>query len=244
MNYFTAKIWLLPCLLILPTLMLLHTGSAIAAESKASAPKCDYVVYQRLPLIKNQHGSDGAVVIMRERSMLAVEQYSPEEPETPCNARLILVGRNDVPRAVHELERPLAKIEAEQLIGGKPASFALTVDYSSGIGSYSGPATRFFDVTAGSIRWMQAKDSKTGKLQELRVASTLKTEWKLVPNGQHQDILEVRCRPAFKGEHDDSFEVTYKRYRFNGHGWVQYSRSEKGFWESEGTFPQATLFPR
>lgn len=244
MKYSAAKKWLWPCLLIVTTLMLLPQTDVIAAEGKTSAPKCDYAVYQRLPLIKSQHGSDGAVVVLRERSMLAVEQYSPEEPETPCNARLLLVGRNDVPRAVHELERPLAKIEAVQLVGGKPASFALTVDYSSGIGSYSGPATRFFDVTAGSIRWMQAKDSKTGKLQELRVASTLKTEWKRVPHGRNQDVLEISCRPRFKDEHDDSFETTYRRYRFNGRDWLLYSRSEKGLWENEGAFPDEALFPK
>ncbi|SJZ41058.1 hypothetical protein SAMN02745119_00522 [Trichlorobacter thiogenes] len=240
MNCFIAKIWLM----IFTLLVLLHTGTAIAAESAQQHPRCDYVAYQRLPLTKKLHGVDGALVILRDRSVLAVEQYSFEDNETSCNARLHLEGPGNTPIATHALERPIARIEATNLVGGRPASFALTVDYSSGIGSYSGPATRFFDVVAGEIRWLQAKDKKTGTLQELVVASTLKTEWKLVPNGQHQDILEVRCRPAFKGEYDDSFEVTYKRYRFNGHGWMQYSRSEKGFWESDGTFPQVTLFPR
>ena len=176
--------------------------------------------------------------------MLSVEQYSPEEPETPCNARLLVVGKNNVAVATQELERPLAKIAAVQLVGGKPASFALTVDYSSGIGSYSGPATRFFDVVAGSMQWLQAKDNTTGKLQDIRVASTLKTEWKPFPHGRNQDLLEVSCRPRFKHEQDDSFEVTYKRYRFNGRDWLLYSRSEKGFWENEGAFPQESLFPR
>lgn len=244
MKFWTKKSRLLPCLLPLMSLLLLHTGKAAAAESKASAPKCDYAVYQRLPLAKSQYGRDGAVVVMRERSMLSVEQYSPEEPETPCNARLLLVGKNNVPVAAQELERPLAKIAAVQLVGGRPASFALTVDYSSGIGSYSGPATRFFDVIAGSMQWLQAKDNTTGKLQEIRVASTLKTEWQPFPHGRNQDLLEVSCRPRFKDEQDDSFEVTYKRYRFNGRGWLLYSRSEKGLWENEGTFPQESLFPR
>ncbi len=219
-------------------------ADGVAAESKAPAPQCDYAVYQRLSLTKHQHGSDGAVVLMRERSMLAVEQYSPEEPETPCNARLLLVGKNNVPVATQELERPLAKIAAIQLIGGRPASFALTVDYSSGIGSYSGPATRFFDVIAGSMQWLQAQDSTTGKLQEIRVASALKTEWQPFPHGRNQDLLEVSCRPRFNDEQDDSFEVTFKRYRFNGRDWLLYSRSEKGFWENEGAFPQESLFPR
>ncbi len=223
---------------------LLASTDGVAAESKVSAPQCTYAVYQRLPLTKGQHGSDGAVVVMREQSMLAVEQYSPEEPETPCNARLLLVGQNNVPVATQELERPLAKIAAVQLIGGRPASFALTVDYSSGIGSYSGPVTRFFDVIAGRMQWLQAQDSTSGKLQELRVASTLKTEWQPFPHGRNQDLLEVSCRPRFKDEQDDSFEVTYRRYRFNGHDWLLYSRSEKGFWENEGAFPQESLFPR
>jgi hypothetical protein len=229
--------------LILTAILLLHHGKANAAGGKDQRPHCDYVEYQRLPLTKMLHGIDGALVIMRDRSILAVEQYSLDDHDTSCNARLYLVGRNNKRIATHKMERPIARIDTVNLIGGRPDSFALTVDYSAGFGSYSGPATQFFDVVAGKIQWIHAKDEKTRKTQDIRVAKTLKTEWKLLPYGQNKDILEILCRPAFKNKNDNTFEVTYERYRFNGRDWIHYSRSVDGFWENEGDFPNESLFP-
>jgi hypothetical protein len=243
MKFYSAKIWILLRLLVLSTILLLHTGKANAAGSKEQRARCDYVEYQRLPLTKKLHGVDGALVIMRDRSILTAEQYSFDDHETSCNARLYLEGSNKKRIETHKMERPIAKIETVNLIGGRPDSFSLTVDYSAGSGSYSGPGTKFFDVVAGRIKWVHAKDEKTRKTEEIHVAQTLKTEWKLFPYGKNQDILEIRCRPAFKNKSDDAFEVTYSRYRFNGHDWIHYIRSEDGFWENEGNFPKESLFP-
>lgn len=229
-------------LLALSTVLVLNTGEANAAGGNEPQPKCDYVEYQRLPLTK-QHGIDGALVVMRDRSMITAEEYSVDDHETSCNALLYLEGNNNKRIETHELERPIARINTVNLIGGRPKSFSLTVDYSAGFGSYAGPGTKFFDVAAGKIKWVQAKDEKTNKVEKIHVAQTLKTEWKLFPHGKNQDILEILCRPAFKSKSDDTFEVTYKRYRYNGHDWIHYSRSEDGFWENEGDFPKESLFP-
>jgi hypothetical protein len=242
MNFYSAKIWILLRLLVLSTIVLLYT-EANAAGGKEQRPRCDYAEYQRLPLTKKLHGVDGALVIMRDRSILTAEQYSFDDHETSCNARLYLVGSNNKRIETHKMERPIAKIETVNLISGRPDSFSLMVDYSAGFGSYSGPGTKFFDVVAGRIKWVHAKAEKTGKTEEIHVAQTLKTEWKLFSYGKNNDILEIRCRPAFKDKSDDTFEVTYNRYRFNGHNWTHYSRSEDGFWENEGDFPEESLFP-
>jgi hypothetical protein len=239
----SATMRILPCLLVLSTIVLLHTGKTNAAVGKAQRPSCDYVEYQRLPLNKELHGIDGALVIMRDRSILSAEQYSFDDNETSCNARLYLEGSNNKRIEAHEMERPIAKIEAVNLLSGSPSSFSLTVDYSAGVGSYSGPGTRFFDVVMGKIKWVYAKDEKTGRSEEIHVARTLKTDWKLFPHGKNQDILEIRCRPAFKDKSEDTFETTYSRYRYNGREWIHYSRSEDGFWENEGDFPKESLFP-
>jgi hypothetical protein len=242
-KYFSANIGIILRLQLLALIVLLHRGNANAAGGKEHRPGCDYVEYQRLPLSKKLHGVDGSLVIVRERSLLAAEQYSFDDHETSCNARLDLEG-NDNNRVENlPLERPIARIETVRLIGGRPDSFSLTVDYSSGAGSYSGPGTRFFDVVAGSIQWVQANDETTRKTGEIHVARTLKTEWRLVPYGKNQDILEISCRPAFNDATDDTFAVTYSRYRFNGYDWTHYSRSETGFWENEGDFPEEALFP-
>jgi len=243
MKKISAKIWILLRLLVLSTIVLLHTGKADAAGGKEQRSICDYVEYQRLPLTKKLHGIDGTLVIMRDRSILTAEQYSFDDQETSCNALLYLEGSNNKRIESHNMERPIAKIETVNLIGGRPKSFSLMVDYSAGSGSYSGPGTKFFDVVAGRIKWVQAKDEKNNKIEEIHVAKTLKTEWKLFPNGKNHDILEIRCRPTFKDKSDDTFEVTYNRYRFIGQDWIHYSRSENGFWENEGEFPKESLFP-
>ena len=223
--------------------LLLCTGEANAAGGNEPRPKCDYVEYQRLPLTNKLNGVDGALVLMRDRSILTAEQYSFDDHETSCNARLYLEGSNNKRFETHELERPIARINAVSLIGGRPKSFSLMVDYSASSGSYSGPGTKFFNVVSGRIKWVRAKDEKNKKVEEILVAKTLKTEWKLNPHGNNQDILEIRCRPAFKGKNDDAFEVIYNRYRFNGHEWIHYSRTVEGFWENEGDFPEESLFP-
>jgi hypothetical protein len=230
------------CLLALSTVLLLNTGEANAAGGNEAQPKCDYVEYQRLPLTKKQYGIDGALVVMRDRSILTAEEYSFDDHETSCNARLYLEGSSNKRIEIHELERPIARINAVNLIGGRPKSFSLMVDYSASSGSYSGPGTKFFNVVSGRIKWVQAKNEKTKIVEEILVAQTLKTEWKLFPNGNNQDILEIRCRPAFKGK-SDAFEVTYNRYRYNGHDWIHYSRTVEDFWENEGDFPEESLFP-
>lgn len=230
------------CLLALSTVLLLITGEANAAGRKESQPKCDYVEYQSLPLTQKQHGIDGSLVVLRDRSILAAEQYSFDDNETSCNARLYLEEPNKNRIETHELERPIARIKSVNLIGGRPKSFSLTVDYSAGSGSYSGPGTKFFDVVSGKIKWVQAKDGKTKKEKEILVARTLKTEWKLSPHGKNQDILEIRCRPAFKDKSSE-FEVTYSRYRYDGREWIHYSRTVEDFWENEGDFPEESLFP-
>jgi len=230
------------CLLALSMVLLLNTVKAIAAGGNEPQLKCDYVEYQRLPLTNKQHGIDGSLVVMRDRSIVTAEEYSFDDHETTCKASLYLEGSNNKRIETHELEKPIARINTVNLIGGRPKSFSLMVDYSAGSGSYSGPGTKFFDVVSGKIKWVLAKDGKTKKEKEILVAQTLKTEWKISPHGKNQDILEIRCRPAFKNKNGD-FEVTYSRYRYNGHEWIHYSRTVEDFWENEGDFPEESLFP-
>lgn len=231
-------------LFVLTAMVTVLPEEANAAYRKTHSPGCDYVEYQRLPLTREQHGIDGAVVIMKGRSVLNVERYDLGEKESSCNVRLYLVGHDNRRIETHQLERSIAKMAAVKLIAGRPDYFALTVDYGEGWGSYNGPVTQFFEVVTGKIRWLRARDEKTGKIEDVDLMNSLKTEWQLSSFGNNQDILAFRCRPAFKNENANTFEITFDRYRFNGHEWILYSRSENGFWESEeGTFPRETLFP-
>ena len=237
------KIGMLLPLLILAAIFVRSPENTDAAGLKVQTPHCDYVEYQRLPLTKELHGIDGALVIMRDRSVLTSEYYTTFDLETPCNARLYLQGRDNRRIEAHKLERLVASLDTVKPINTKPDSFSLKVDHYAGWGSYSGPVTEFFDVVSGKIRWISARDEKTGKVAKIEVMNSLKTSWKLSPYKQNKDILELACRPTFLD--DNPFELIYKRYRFNGVEWILYSRKEYGYqdFESEEDFPRASLFP-
>lgn len=216
-------------------------GRIDAAEFKADTPKCDYREYQRLPLSKAQHGFDGALVVMRDKSVLKMDRYNPLDYETSCNARLNLVGQDNRKTKTIKHEQPVARLDTVKLVGGKPDSFSLMVDHSVGWGSYAGPTTEFFDVVGGTIKWIHAKDLKTGKTRRIAVMKSLKSHWELSPHRENKDILELACHPDGKGD----FELIYLRYRWSNGGWIRYSRSEKGYldFEADTDFPKPSFFP-
>ena len=142
-----------------------------------------------------------------------------------------------------KLEREQARIHTEQLIPGH-RTILVTTELSAGFGSYSGPSTEMIDISHGKIDVVSARDSKSGRLTPIYLASTLKTAWELVPStrlGPLKDILEIACRP-----NDDAskFYVTYTRYFWNGSEWVESSRRVLGFWEADSKFPPTERFPK
>jgi hypothetical protein len=147
---------------------------------------------------------------------------------------------------IEKLEKPLAHLRRYALRGGYEM-FAVTVDYTAEAGSDSGPATIFFRVVAGKLRWIEAKDSSAGKLQRIVVADTGKQSWKIVTARASADIFDVSCHPAYPAEpgkwDGHTFAIDYKRYHFNGKDWLVSQKTKSGFWENEGEFPADSEFP-
>ncbi|MGD0860151.1 MAG: hypothetical protein ABR912_12595 [Terracidiphilus sp.] len=144
------------------------------------------------------------------------------------------------------LERELARMGFVSLRPGK-RTILVTTDLSAGFGSYSGPDTELLEVSEGGLESVVAKDSKSGLSEPIRLASTLKIAWRLVPaaggvNGQ-KDILEFACRPADWGALNSGFVLIYTRYHWNGKGWTEFNRRVHGFWESDEGFPPLARFP-
>ena len=121
------------------------------------------------------------------------------------------------------LEKTLARIEKTALLGDKKA-FLLTVDYSIGMGSYSGHTTMLVKVQNRHLKWVSAMNPDTSKSAPIPLPKTSKTGWELPDAGR--DVLAVYCRPDFDTQ--DNFTIRYMRYRWDQQkGWLMYEEAEK-----------------
>jgi hypothetical protein len=161
-------------------------------------------------------------------------------------ARLRLVSADGNQLSTLEVARPLAAVEAVALRAGV-TNIQVTVDFSAGFGSYSGPVTKFAELKNGTLGWLGALDAATGRMADIVVMSSLKTAWKLTPAvAGGREILEVACRPNFEASKSDAgmeFSVRLTRYAIEAGEWHKYVRVEKGFWEDDDKFPARSQFP-
>ena len=188
-----------------------------------------YSVVVRLPLSQNADGIDGYVELLddsrltpniRKQAWQTGEfegeidadsgpDLQPFKNEPPSNALIQIVGLD---RRVIETKTldPLAKLQAARLYGSSKLTYLLTVDYSAGFGSYSGPITDLVEMNGGHMRWVEATDARTGHSGEISLMSSLKTTWKLVdaPHEKGREILVAACRPDWKAKLNENQNFT------------------------------------
>jgi len=220
------------------------------------------VVSEKQPLNKELNGIDGWLQVLIDarlseklrKEMWGVgdwafviaeddPQYRMFSATPPQNAELQIVDLKGQLLARETLERPLARIERIRLDADRH-TFLVTVDYSTGMGSYAGLTTLLLEVANAKLRWMEAMNSDTGKSDVIRLPNTLKSGWILTHKGAREDILQVLCRPDDFGG-SGTFSMAYVRYHFDeGTGWRMRKKTRKGVWESDEPFPDATQFPQ
>jgi hypothetical protein len=144
------------------------------------------------------------------------------------------------------LDRELARLRVEPLHSGQ-RTVLVTTDLSIGMGSYAGPLTELYQVKAGRLEAVSARNPQSGRTEPIALMSSLKTAWKMVsPNPaqtDRKDILEVACRPANWSSLKSDFVVIYTRYHWDGKGWIEFTRRVHGFWEDDSGFPSPARFP-
>jgi hypothetical protein len=141
--------------------------------------------------------------------------------------------------ADRNLERPLAKMARWGYAGVGELGYLITVDYSAGFGSYSGPATSLLRVVNSALLDVRAVDPASGQEVHFRLMKALKSDWKMKATGNMLEILSFFCRPTQNGQ----FRLEYIRYSFDGSRWLEYKKSENGYWESDEPFPPRSAFP-
>jgi hypothetical protein len=253
---------------ILASMKLKRLFSAIlmaAAVPVIVAQQPELVVAGSISLSAASDGFDGRLELLEDSRLSPAlkkalwESGGPEmalDPKDPLykdlasiplrNATLRLRDAHGKVVAEKTLEREMARIGFVSLHPGW-RTILVTTDLSAGFGSYSGPDTELLEVSGAELESVVARDSESGSSEPIRLASTLKTAWKLVPapggeNGQ-KDILEFACHPADWGSMKSDFVLIYTRYHWDGKGWVEFNRRVHGFWESDEGFPPSARFP-
>ena len=247
-------------LILLAFFFLAGATAAQSATDASVAPRL--VVFQRVPLSRAANGIDGELQLMQDSRLtsslfrqkvwgfgdLATEDAEVHESvlkDGPFQKAYVRIVSSDGRALESEpLERPLARLEGVHLYSDNKNTYLVTVDYSAGWGSYSGPATLLAEVKSGRIHWLEATDGRTGKSARISLAATIKSVWKIVPvaDGSGKDILEALCRPSFE-VYDETFKLIYIRYHFDGKRWVLLEREQKGYSDFMEGFPARSLFP-
>jgi hypothetical protein len=261
---------------LLATYLVLSTfNSSVSAQRGAAGPR-GYSEPIAFSLSRGSDGIDGRIQILEDAriqpSMLdAIRDAWGENPcaerppkvlESLCDtpnrpplrsALLRLLDERGTVIAERVAERPLADLSTMQLhdsTNQARRTYFFTVDLSAGAGSYSGPYTMLAEPTPSGLRWLTATDSLDTHSDTIRLVSTLKSGWRLVPRADRRgkDILMVRCRPDFSASTSTdppSFQLIFDRFSFEGARWVRHTRIERGYWENEDStsFPPRTKFP-
>jgi hypothetical protein len=230
-----------------------------------------YVVSKSYPLTKGIHGIDGVIQLLQD-GRLPKSAYNKHNKQfgsafndpnmidmkllplfadnPPLGSVLRILKKNEKFFRISESRTydlvPVAWLEELPLTGSGPKSFLLTLDESTGMGSYAGPTTYFYDIVDGKLKLIKYLDMTTGKKEDFVLMRSSKTGWKLVKSkdGKTTDILHIACRPDTNND-DIVFLVYYDRFHFDGKQWVKYQRTEKGFWEMENDdLPPLSKFPK
>jgi hypothetical protein len=211
----------------------------------------DYRVFRTLDLGSGYHAD-----ILRDTAVDVADKDRGDDPlvlnmqntkATYANAKFQVVGPGGNTVFSQVFERPLADFltfTAKSLPQGGRL-FWVMVDYSCGFGSYCGPAYLLGQFRDDKFQWAQAKTCN-GKLIQVKVSSTMKTGWRVDPNG---DILEVACRP-YGGDKKPisdpvNFYVYHIRWHWDGAKWRFFETWGNGSWEDEdyGTGESKILGP-
>jgi hypothetical protein len=235
--------------LILLTLLAFAAYSQEQGKTqKTGSPQM--AVYARMSLAKQANGIDGELQVLQDarltpslRDQLWGTGDAGAAPASLRDATVRLVRSDGSLVQAEQLERPLARLESDYLYADRRSTYLLTVDYSAGFGSYSGPATFLLEVKSGRLSWIEAKDPRSGRTERISLADTLKSAWKIVGarTGSGKDLLQALCRPDFETEGE--FKIIYIRYFYDGKVWQERVRETKGFSEFEDGFPDIKLFP-
>jgi hypothetical protein len=216
----------------------------------------DFAVYESAPIAFRTAGMAGFLQILQDKRVTPEYREGwgwSADPEMVLglndpflksleahpleNGRIRLIDNDGHVVAVDSFGEPLARIKTVYLYGTKFPTYLVSVDYGTGMGSYSGPASTLMEVRGGRLIDLP-----------IDLADSLKNGWQIVPasNGAGKEIEVVQCHPNFKNPNwakTEQFVADYSTYRFVGGEWLKKSIEKIGFWEGHDGWPPRSTFP-
>lgn len=165
-------------------------------------------------------------------------EWASGSPRPEAPAVLELRGCKDQLLDRLILEAPLARLDGAPLRGAPAPTYLVSVDLTAEAGSYNGPLTLPIQVVRNHLTPAVAR-TPDGRLEPIRLALTGKAAWKKAPLRKVDDLLSVSAQPK-----DQGFITLYRRYHPTRRGWQVKTLTKSGMWESDGKFPETSLFPR
>ena len=226
-------------------------GAQRAFAQSPSALPDGYAVYKSVTLTTAVNGISGSLQILADaritpeirKAMWGVgptdfafygsdlaKQFD-DQPLLQGHLRIVNSAGQVVADEPFESDRPLAELDTAFLYGDNFPTYLVAVDYSSGCCN-SGPATMMVEIRSGKLRHVVSD----------WLPRTVRADWHIVeaPNGKGKEIEMVDSNAQGP---DAVFVTEYRTYRFNGSQWVGEKRSEKGYWEAGGDWPDRNRFP-
>jgi len=239
--------------------LLLTVYGGLGNEVQPITPHPQLVMRQSVGLTKADDGLDGAFVVYEDERIsdslranmwghsdydMAMKEGDPRQKdfssEPLLRAEVRLQDFRGSSISTYKFERPLAHIDGTILRETDRRFWMVTVDFSTGFGSYGGPVTYLFDISKKELIPESTLDTSANKRSVLSLLRSLKSDWKVRTNGAKQDILVVNCAPNSDAS---EFIVIYTRFHFMKDHWETRLRRAKGFWENDQPFPPDKEFP-
>lgn len=228
------------------------------AQAQAQAEGQRYTVVRTFMLHRKVNGIAGTLELLMDKRLTQLvrvklwgngdwsfvfpkdsTQYKEFSSHPPGNAELRIIDSAGNVVAKHDLERPLAKLEAWSTASKTDRFYLLAQDYSTGAGSYNGLVTTVLEVSDGVLRDAKALDMDSHNEEPFKLMKSLKSDWKIASSQNGDEILSVSCHPNKSGH----FVIDYIRYSLVGAQWREYKREVHGYWESDNSFPKKSAFP-
>jgi hypothetical protein len=230
--------------------------AAGAGSPQTASP--EYATIQAFALQQKENGIAGTLELFLDRRLSRSVQdqlwgkgnwsfvfppdsnlYRQFSNRPPVNARLRIADRAGKVVASRDLQTTLAKLQEWNPSTDSNQVFLLTQDHSAGFGSYSGLGTTLFMVSGSAFREVKAFNTESGQEVEIRLAKSLKSDWRIMRRGDKAEILSISCHPKSHSQ----FVIDYARYSFDGEKCLVYKREAEGVWESDDPFPKRSVFP-
>ncbi len=146
-----------------------------------------------------------------------------------------IVATRTIPRVLAQLAPCLPFTPSSQ------PSFALTVDYSLGWGTYFGPVTFFLIPDTDGLGWQTV--IADGKPIDIAVTTAYRTAWQVVPSPRTCDIVQVTCATFIDSMEDihldrtPDYTVRIQRFHLDDQVWHYSTARRYGYTVDDETDP-------